>query len=136
MEETIRIVKRNNEEVTFSIHKIVEAINAAVSKLVDECLEELYDSIQRTFYSIVHSAWHWLMRLFDKENYRKEKSISCPLHAYISTAVLFSCVKPVTSVFCRFSQRIRNIYLLRTQDRSTDADSADNNFIHFVTTTV
>lgn len=136
MEETIKIIKRNEEEVTFSIQKIVEAIKAAVRQLVDDCLDELYDMIHSTFYSIVHSAWHWLMRLFDKENYRKETSFSCPLHAYFSAALLFSCVKPVTSVFCRFSKRIRNIYLLRTQDRSNDADSAGRNFIPLVTQTV
>lgn len=136
MEETLRIVKRNEEEITISVHKIVEAITAATRQVINECIEEICERVHELFLSMLHSTWHWLMHWFHRKNHRKEKLIGCPLHALFSTAVLFSCVKPVTSVFPRFSKRIRNIYLLRTQDRSNDADSADNNFIRFATTTV
>lgn len=132
MEETIKIIRRNEEEIILSIHKIVEAITDAARQVINECIERIHE----VFISMLHSTWHWLMHWFHRKNHRKENLIGCPLHALFSTAALFSCVKPVTSVFCRFSQRIRNIYLLRTQDRSTDADSADNNFIHIATTTV
>lgn len=132
MEETLKIIKRNEEEITFSIHKIVEAITDAARQIINECFERIHEA----FLAMLHSTWHWLMHWFHRKNHRKENLIGCPLHALFSTAILFSCVQPVTSVFFRFSQRIRNIYLLRTQDRSNDADNADNNFIHIATTTV
>lgn len=132
MEETIKIIKRNEEEITFSIDKIVEAITAAARQVIEDTLEHVHE----LFLSILHSTWHWLMHWFHRKKHRKENLLSCPLHALFSTAFLFSCVKPVTSVYARFSKRIRNIYLLRTQDRSNDADNAENSFIHFETTTV
>lgn len=132
MEETIRIMRRNEEEITLSLHKIIKAITVAVHKILNEYI----DHIQEALLSMLHSTWHCFMHWFYRKRHRKESSTGCPQHTFISTAFLLSYVKPSTSVFCRFSQRIRSIYLLRTQDRSNDCDDADNNFIRYATISV
>ena len=63
MEETLRIVRRNEEEITISVHKIVEAITAAARQVINECIERVHE----LFLSMLHSTWHWLMHWFHRK---------------------------------------------------------------------
>ena len=132
---TMKIIKRDGECVNFDITKICEAISKALLDLftgVGELVKEMIESASTSFYSALHSLCHWLMHGFwNKKRKEKHRGIS---HAIITAAILLPSVISTTTTFCSYSRLLRNVYLLRTQDRSSDdSANADYRYISLLT---
>lgn len=122
---TMKIIKRDGECVDFDITKICEAISKALIDLfagVGEIVKDIVEAASTSFYSALHSLCHWLMHGFwNRKRKEKHSGIS---HAIIKAAILLPSVISTTTTFCSYSRLLRNVYLLRTQDRCSD-DSAN-----------
>lgn len=129
---TMKIIKRDGACIEFDTHKICEAICNSILDLfagIGELVQRIVESASASFYSAMHSLCHWLMHGFWK---RKRKETRSGLtHAIITAAILQPSVISTTSTFCSYSRLLRNVYLLRTQDRSSD-DSANTDYFRYI----
>ena len=84
MEESRMIIKKTNEEVTFSIKVIHDALHKLVYEIVENVIDELIDKVHEHLMSLI-AFMHDFLYHKTKEDRR---SSCCSLHAYIK-AVLF-----------------------------------------------
>lgn len=84
MEESRMIIKKTNEEVTFSIKVIHDALHKLVYEIVENVIDELIDKVHEHLMSLI-AFMHDFLYHRTKEDRR---SSCCSLHAYMK-AVLF-----------------------------------------------
>lgn len=128
-ENTIRITKRNNEELVFDISRITEAICRMFETLSnwDDLIDNILENAKIAFYTALHSIWHCIANGFLSRRRKKRKPRHI-YHAFIMAAVLIPSVHTTTVAFSSFAILIREIYLQRTQDRGSDAPSSNGYF--------
>ena len=127
-EHTNKIVisKRSGDTIEFDISKIVEAISKILDLFagIGGMVKERIDEAAKSFYAAMHEFCHWLMGGFFFGR-RKEKKYNV-IPGWISVVALAPCVLSQKIKFYNYSCILRDIYLLRSQDRGT-TDSSDAN---------
>ena len=122
MEESRMIIKKTNEEVTFSIKVIHAALHKLVYEIVENVIDELIDKVHEHLMSLI-AFMHDFLYHRTKEDRR---SSCCSLHAYIKAVLFIPIAKSATFSFRNYSYRLRNVYLHRNQIRGLDTDDADS----------
>ena len=127
-EHTNKIVisKRSEDTIEFDTSKIVEAISKIMDLFagIGGMVKEMIDEAAKSFYAAMHEFCHWLMGGFFFGR-RKEKKYNV-IPGWISVVALAPCVLSQKIKFYNYSCILRDIYLLRSQDRGT-TDSSDVN---------
>lgn len=127
-EHTNKIVisKRSEDTIEFDTSKIVEAISKIIDLFagIGGMVKETIDEAAKSFYAAMHEFCHWLMGGFFFGR-RKEKKYNV-IPGWISVVALAPCVLSQKIKFYNYSCILRDIYLLRSQDRGT-TDSSDVN---------
>lgn len=127
-EHTNKIVisKRSEDTIEFDTSKIVEAISKIIDLFagIGGMVKEMIDEAAKSFYAAMHEFCHWLMGGFFFGQ-RKEKKYNV-IPGWISVVALAPCVLSQKIKFYNYSCILRDIYLLRSQDRGT-TDSSDVN---------
>ncbi len=131
-ENTIRITKRDDEELIFDISRITETICQMFEALSvwDNLIDDILENVKIAFYTALHSICHCIANGFlsRRRSERKPRHIH---HALIMAAVLIPSVHTTTTVFNSFDILIRKVYLQRTQDRGSD-DSSSNGYFNYI----
>ncbi len=139
-ENTIRITKRNDEELIFDISRITEAIfriTEAIFRMFetlldwDDLIDDILENAKIAIYTALHSIRYCIANSFLSRRKKERK----PRHIHrtvIMAAVLIPCVHTTTVTFSSFAILIRKVYLQRTQDRGSDDPSSNGyfNYIH------
>lgn len=127
-EHTNKIVisKRSEDPIEFDTSKLVEAISKIIDLFagIGGMVKEMIDEAAKSFYAAMHEFCHWLMGGFFFGR-RKEKKYNV-IPRWISVVALAPCVLSQKIKFYNYSCILRDIYLLRSQDRGT-TDSSDAN---------
>lgn len=127
-EHTNKIVisKRSEDTIEFDTSKIVEAISKIMDLFagIGGMVKAMIDEAAKSFYAAMHEFCHWLMGGFFFGR-RKEKKYNV-IPGWISVVALAPCVLSQKIKFYNYSCILRDIYLLRSQDRGT-TDSSDVN---------
>lgn len=111
----MEITKTNDECITFDINKIAEILSKALEKIKDY-MHDLVERIADTLVSMMDSVCHWFMRTHSS---RKKKHRCYFPHAIYAAIHYFPYEIPQITIFHKISFLIRDIYLLRTQDRGS-----------------
>ena len=90
MEESRMIIKKTNEEVTFSIKVIHDALHKLVYEIVENVIDELIDKVHEHLMSLI-AFMHDFLYHRTKEDRR---SSCCSLHAYIKAVLFISPSQP------------------------------------------
>lgn len=131
-ENTIRITKRNDEELVFDISRIAEAICQIFETLSDwdDLIDDILENAKIAFYTALHSIWHCIANGFPSR-LRKERKPRHIHHAFIMATVLIPSVHTTNVTFSSFAILIREVYLQRTQDRGSD-DPSSNGYFSYI----
>lgn len=131
-EKTIKITKRDNEELIFDISRITETICRMFETLSDwdALIDDILENAKIAFYTALHSIWHCIAHGFLSRR-KKERKPRHIHHALIMAAVLIPSVHTTTATFSSFAILIRKVYLQRTQDKGSD-DSSSIGYFNYI----
>lgn len=132
-EKTIKITKRNDEELIFNISRITKTICRMFETLSDwdVLINNILENAKIAFYTALHSIWHCIAHGFLPRR-RKERKLRHIHHEFIMAAVLIPSVHTTTTVaFSSLAILIRKVYLQRTQDKGSD-DSSSIGYFNYI----
>lgn len=126
---TIVISKKSGETVKFDTCKIIESISKIVDLFagIGGMVKEMVDKAAKSFYTALHEFCHWLMGGFFYRRRKEKKNSVIP--DWIFVATLTPCVLSQKIKFYNYSFALRDIYLLRSQDRGSTDSSDANGYI-------
>lgn len=113
------VIKRTEETIVFDVSKIVEAVSRAVESVFDEMVEFI-EELERSFITAIHSFVQWLLQCLPPErSSHRLTRIYTPVLAVFAVIHIIACIKNLILVSESVACKVRAIYLLRTQDKSS-----------------